>query len=141
MILEKDDLDRTEVFLRLLLIGNGFNPPKPENEQLYLHEILEKYGFTLVRSECTILENTRIGDSVITIARYSIEYQNTGDDKGKTLYFEGDLAMQVDRRGNMSISISAKPGVSPLGIETFPRSDSPIGNNITPASFISPPEA
>jgi hypothetical protein len=139
MNVENEGRDRTDVFMRLLLIGNVFAPPGRDNEQPYLQELFEKYGFTPSRSECTILEKTRIGDSTVTIARYSLEYRETGNAKGKTFYFEGDLAMQVDRRGHLNISISAKPGFSPPGIESFHPNGSPISNNITSPSFISPP--
>lgn len=138
MSVENEGRDKTDMFLRLLLIGNVFAPPGQDNEP-YLHELFEKYGVTPSRSECTILEKTRIGDSTVTIARYSLEYRETGNAKGKTLYFEGDLAMQVDRRGHLNISISAKPGFSPLDIETFHPGGSQISSNFTSPSFISPP--
>ena len=139
MSLENEGRERTDVFLRLLLIGNAFTPPGRDNEQPDLHELFEKYGFTPLRSECTILEKTRIGDSTVTIARYSLEYRETGNAKGKTFYFEGDLAMQIDRRGHLNISISAKPGFSPLGIETFHPNGSQMTTSMTSPSFISPP--
>ena len=136
---EKEERDSTDVFLRLLLIGNVFAPPGRDNEEPYLDELFEKHGFTPSRSECTILEKTTVGDSTVTIARYSLEYRETRNAKGKKFYFEGDLAMQVDRRGHLNISISAKPGFSPPGIETFHPSGSQISNNITSPPFISPP--
>ena len=133
--------DLQQVFSELLLIGSVFSPSGQENEQLHLQEILEKCGFIVTHSECTILEKNKIGDSLVTIARYSLEYRETRDPAGKTFYFEGDFAMQVDRRGHVSISISAKPGISPPGMETFHANGSLIGNTLPSAPFISPPPA
>ena len=100
-------------------------------------EILEKCGFTLIRSECTILENNKIGNSMITIARYSLEYRETKDALGKTMYLEGHLAMQVERNGSMSITLSTKPGISPPGIDTSNADGSPFGNQIKSVPFLS----
>jgi hypothetical protein len=141
MITVNKNPDLQQVFSELLLIGSVFTPSGQENEQLHLHEILEKCGFIVTHSECTILEKNKIGDSLVTIARYSLEYREARDPAGKTLYFEGDFAMQVDRRGHVSISISAKPGISPLGMETFHANGSLIGHTLPSAPFISPPPA
>jgi hypothetical protein len=130
MIAVNNDPDLQQVFSELILIGNIFTPSGLENEQQRLREILEKCGLTLIRSECTILENNKVGDSVVTIARYSLEYRETKDPSGKPLYIEGHLAMQVERNGRMSISISAKPGISPFGINTRNADGSLFGNQI-----------
>ena len=137
MIAVNQDPDLQQVFSELLLIGNVFAPSGLENEQQHLREILEKCGFTLVRSECTILENNTIGDSVVTIARYSLEYRETKDVRGTTMYLEGRLAMQVEKNGRMSISISAKPGISPPGIDSSNADGSLFGNRIKSSPFFS----
>jgi hypothetical protein len=137
MIAVNKDPDLQQVFSELLLIGNVFTPSGLENEQQRLREILEKCGFTLVCSECTILENNKIGDSVVTIARYSLEYRETNDVRGKTMYLEGRLAMQVEKNGRMSISISAKPGISPPGIDTSNAEGSLFGNHSKFVPFLS----
>ena len=137
MIAVNQDPDLQQVFSELLLIGNVFAPSGLENEQQHLREILEKCGFTLVRSECTILENNTIGDSVVTIARYSLEYRETKDVRGTTMYLEGRLAMQVEKNGRMSISISAKPGISPPGIDTSNADGSLFGNHLKSVPFLS----
>jgi len=141
MITVNKNTDLQQVFSELLLIGSVFTPSGQENEQLHLQEILEKCGFIVTHSECTILEKNKIGDSLVTIARYSLEYRETRDPTGKTFYFEGDFAMQVDRRGHVSISISAKPGISPLGMDSFHANGSLIGTTLPSAPFISPPSA
>lgn len=130
MIAVNKDPDLQQVFSELLLIANIFAPSGLGNEQQHLREILEKCGFTLIRSECTILETNTIGNSLVTIARYSLEYRETKDARGKTLYLEGHLAMQVERNGRMSISISTKPGISPQGIDTSNADGSLFGNPI-----------
>lgn len=130
MIIVNKDPDLQKVFSELILIGNVFAPSGLENEQQRLREILEKCGFTLIHSECTILENNKIGDSVVTIARYSLEYRETKDARGKTMYLEGHLAMQVERNGRMNISISVQPGISPPGINTSNTDSSLFGNQI-----------
>ena len=137
MIAVNNDPDLQKVFSELILIGNVFTPSGLENENQRLREILEKCGLTLIRSECTILENNKVGDSVVTIARYSLEYRETKDARGKTIYLEGHLAMQVERNGRMSISISTKPGISPSGIDTSNADGSPFGNQIKSVPFLS----
>jgi hypothetical protein len=137
MIAVNKDPDLQKVFSELILIGNIFTPSGLENEQQHLREILEKSGFTLIRSECTILENNTIGDSVVTIARYSLEYRETKDARGKTMYLEGHLAMQIERNGRMNISISAQPGISPPGINTSNADRSLFGNQVKPVPFLS----
>lgn len=141
MITVNKNTDLQQVFSELLLIGSVFTPTGQENEQLQLQEILEKCGFIVTHSECTILEKNKIGESVVTIARYSLEYRETRDPAGKTFYFEGDFAMQVDRRGHVSISISAKPGISPVVMDTFHANGSLIGHTLPSIPFISPPPA
>ncbi len=137
MIAVNNDPDLQKVFSELILIGNVFTPSGLENENQRLREILEKCGLTLIRSECTILENNKVGDSVVTIARYSLEYRETKDARGKTIYLEGHLAMQVERNGRMSISISTKPGISPSGIDTSNTDGSLFGNHIKSVPFLS----
>jgi hypothetical protein len=46
------------------------------------------------------------------------------------MYLEGHLAMQVERSGRMSISISAQPGISPPGINTGNADGSLFSNQI-----------
>ena len=130
MIAVNKDPDLQQVFSELLLIGNVFIPSGLDKEQQRLREILEKCGFTLIRSECTILENNKIGNSLVTIARYSLEYRETKDARGKTMYLEGHLAMQVERNGRMNISISVQPGISPPCINTSNVDRSLFGNQI-----------
>lgn len=113
MIAVNKNPDLQQVFSEMLLIGSIFAPSGKENDQQHLREILARCGVTLVRSECTILERNTIGDSVITIARYSLEYRNTADTHGENMFIEGELTMQVDNRGRMNMSITAKPTVSP----------------------------
>jgi hypothetical protein len=137
MIAVNNDPDLQQIFYELILIGNVFTPSGLENEKHRLLEILEKCGFTLLHSECTILEKSQIGDSVITIARYSLEYQATNDTSGKKMYFEGDFTMQTDRRGRTNISISARPGVSPPVIDTIHAGGSLLSTTIKSVPFIS----
>ena len=137
MIAANNDPDLRQVFSELLLIGNVFTPSGLENDQERIREILGKCGFTLVRSECTILENNTIGDSVVTIARYCIEYREIKDPRGKTTCLEGHLAMQVERNGRMNISISAQPGFSSPGINTTHADRSLFSNPVKSAPSLS----
>lgn len=137
MIAVNKDPEILQVFSELILIGNVFTPPGLVNEKHRLHEILEKCGFTLLRSECAILENSQIGDSVITIARYSLEYRETKDASGKKMYFEGDFTMHTDRRGRLTITISARPGVSSPAMDTIHAGGSLLSNTIKSVPFIS----
>ena len=124
MIEMNNDADLRQVFSRFLLIATVFTPRRLENEKQSLAHILERCGFTVTRSDCMILETTRIEGSLITIARYSLEYRDSEDTGGRTLCLEGDLAMQTDHRGSVNISISAKPGISMLGFEAVQSRDS-----------------
>lgn len=84
-----------------------------------------------------ILETTRIEDSLITIARYSLEYRDSEDSGGRTVCLEGDIAMQTDSRGTMNITLSAKPGLSLLGFEAVQPRDSLFGDEADPSPLTS----
>lgn len=115
MIAPNNDTDLRQVFSRFLLVANIFMPHEMEDEKRHLARILEECGLTVMRSNCMILDKNRFGDSLITIARYSVEYRDPEEAGGRTVYIEGDLAMQTDYRGNVSISISGKPGLPESG--------------------------
>lgn len=133
MIEMNNDAELRQVFSRFLLIATVFAPHLPDNEKKSLARILERCGFTVSRSDCMILETTRIEDSLITIARYSLEYRDSEDSRGETLCLEGDLAMQTDHRGSVNITISAKPGISMLGFEAVQSRDSLFGDEPGPS--------
>jgi len=138
MIAVNKNVDLQQVFSELLLIGSVFAPAGLEMEKQRLCQVLEKCGCTLVRSECTILEKNKVGDSVITIARYSLEYRDKADPSGEIRYMEGELAMQADNRGRMNITLSTRPGISPAGIPAGHASSPVISRKINSIpSFLS----
>jgi hypothetical protein len=107
-IIDKEEQDRVEVFFQMLLIGELFTSSRPKIQKKYLKEILRKCGVTLNSSDFLILDHSRMGNSTITIARYSLDYVHDGDATWKRICVEGSVTMETDELGNRHISISSK---------------------------------
>lgn len=134
-----DDPELMRVFSQLLLLSDIFSPKELENEAKSIHELLEKCGVTIVRSSCMIVDKSQIGDAMVTIARYSIEYRKKEESREKRVFVEGGLAMEEDRFGNLNISIRTKSGPTSSGIDAFHTEAVLIGGSIPPASHLTPP--
>jgi hypothetical protein len=108
MTMEKEDQDRVEVFFQMLLIGELFTSSRPDIQKKYLREILRNCGVTLNSSDFKILDKSRMGNSMITIARYTLDYMHEGDARWKRICVEGSVTMETDELGHRHISISSK---------------------------------
>ena len=143
MISEKEEQDWVEVFFQILLIGELYSSSRIEEQKKNLREILRKCGVTLNRSDFMILDHSRMGNSTITIARYTLDYMHDGDATGKRFCVEGSVTMKTDELGNRHIGISSK--IDPFGLnfdttqsEACLISDN-IGSDQTPFPSTSPP--
>ncbi|MDO8872167.1 MAG: hypothetical protein Q7V05_05490 [Methanoregula sp.] len=125
MIPEKEEQDRVEAFFQILLIGELFTQPLQEDLKKYLGEILRKCGITLNSSDFMILDYSQIGNSTITIARYTLDYVHDGDATGKRVCIEGSVAMETDDLGNRQIRISSKTDPFMLNFDT-PHSEASL---------------
>lgn len=108
MTSEKGDQDRVEVFFQMLLIGELFTSSCPEIQKESFKEILRTCGVILNSSDFLILDHSRIGNTMITIARYTLDYVHDGDATPKRICVEGSVTMKTDELGNRHISISSK---------------------------------
>jgi hypothetical protein len=108
MIPEKEEQNTGEVFFQILLIGALFTPFQLEDRKKNIREIFRKYGVILNSSDLMILDRSRIGNSMITIARYSLDYVHAGDATGRRVCVEGLVTVEIDELGNTHIKISSK---------------------------------
>jgi hypothetical protein len=105
MTVEKAGKDMTEVFLRLLLIGELYAPPGMKDETGYFREMLRKTGITLYSSEVSILDSSWMGNSLVTIAKYTLDYGYENDQSGERIFVEGTVTSQCDEHGALHIRI------------------------------------
>ncbi|MDO9034337.1 MAG: hypothetical protein Q7U51_03955 [Methanoregula sp.] len=130
MIPEKEERDRVEAFFQILLIGERFTSSLLENQKKYLRELLRNCGITLNSSDFMILDHSRIGNSTITIARYTLDYEHDGDATGKRVCIEGSVVMETDELGNRQIRISSKTDPFMLNFNTTHSEASLISGKI-----------
>lgn len=105
MKVEKEGQDRTEVFVRLLLIAELYYPSSLEEQHGYFQEMLRKSGIILHHSEFTILDRTWLGNSLVTIAKYALDYERGNDPSQRRVCVEGTVTCQQDEPGNLNIRI------------------------------------
>ncbi|MGB9176986.1 MAG: hypothetical protein WCB46_09655 [Methanoregula sp.] len=105
MIVENEGWDQTEVFLRLLLIGGLYTPSSLKDQSGYFQETLRKCGITLYNSEFSVLDSTWMGNSLVTIAKYFLEYGHENNPSGPRTSVEGTVTSQLDEIGNLHIRI------------------------------------
>ncbi|MFA4825259.1 MAG: hypothetical protein WC593_08895 [Methanoregula sp.] len=108
MIPEKEEQDRTEFFFQIMLIGELFTSSLRNDQNNFFRENLRKYGVILNQSDLMILDNSRIGNSTITIASYTLDYSHNREAPGKRICVEGTVALETDEFGNKHIRISSK---------------------------------
>ena len=121
MIVEKEGQDRTEVFLRLILIGELYAPSGMKDQTGYYREMLRKIGITLYSSEFSILDRSWMGNSLVTIAKYILDYGYDNDPSGERIFVEGTVTSQCDEHGALHIRIltTSTPPRSSLRTEQF----------------------
>ena len=105
MIVENEGWDQTEVFLRLLLIGGLYTPSNLKDQSAYFQETLRKCGITLYSSDFSVLDSTWMGNSLVTIAKYFLEYGYENNPTGHKITVEGTVTSQLDETGNLHIRI------------------------------------
>jgi hypothetical protein len=131
MIDEKEGGERTEVFLRLLLIGELYAPPGLKDQTGYFQEMLRKSGITLYNSEFSILDSSWMGNSLVTVAKYTLEYGYDNDPSGERIFVEGTVTSECEKHGALHIRIltTSNPPRSFFKTEPFKISPSPIKFN------------
>lgn len=139
MIAVNDDQELFRIFSQLLLLGNIFSPREFEQNLKGLKDLLEKCGIAIIRSECEIVDRSKVGESLITIARYSIEYRKKEQTREKRVVLEGGLAIEEDRFGNLNIRIRNRSSPFLSEFDAFRTKAMVIGNGITRSSPIIPP--
>ena len=105
MMIENEGCDQTEVFLRLLLIGGLYTPSGLKEQSAYFQETQKKCGITLYNSEFSVLDSTWMGNSLVTIAKYFLEYGYENEPSGHRTSVEGTVTSQLDETGNLHIRI------------------------------------
>jgi len=108
MIPKTIEQDRIEEFFQILLIGVLLTSSQLEGQKEYLSHILRKCGVTLNSSDFLILDHNQMGNSTITIARYTLDYVHTSDPNQKRVCIEGSVAIETDEYSNRHICISSK---------------------------------
>jgi len=126
MIVENEGWDKTEVFLRLLLIGGLYTPSGLKDQSAYFQETLKKCGITLLNSEFSVLDSTWMGNSMVTIAKYVLEYGYENDPSGHHICVEGTVTSQLDETGNLHIRIFTNSNPLRPDFKTEPPRVSPI---------------
>lgn len=128
MLPDKQEQDRLEVFFQMLLIGQLLKPSQMEAQKKHIGDILEQSGIEINQSEVMILDQSRIGNSTVTIARYTLDYVRDKGAVGKRIWIEGTVTLQTDKLGNTHIRISSKKDPFRLGFETLHSESSPISS-------------
>lgn len=108
MTSDNEEQDGLQVFFQILLIGQLMTPSQMEVQKKHIWAILQESGIKINSSEIMILDQSRIGNSTITIARYGLDYVREKDAIKKRVCVEGTVALQSDKLGNTVIKISSK---------------------------------
>jgi hypothetical protein len=130
MIPENEEQDRVEDFLQILLIGELFTSSQMEEKKKCIWDILQKCGVIPDGSDFTILDHCRIGNSTITIARYTLQYREKDDSTGKKVCVEGTVTMEADDLGSRHIRISSRTVPFGYNFDTSPTEESLIHSKI-----------
>jgi hypothetical protein len=128
MIVENEGWDQTEVFLRLLLIGGLYTPSGLKEQSGYFQETLRKFGITLYNSEFSVLDSTWMGNSLVTIAKYFLEYGHENNQSGTRTSVEGTVTSQLDEIGNLHIRIFTNSNPLRSGFKAEQFKVSPISS-------------
>lgn len=110
MIPVKDEqLDRTEIFSQILMVGELFIPEQHAGAKKGIQEILATCGINLISSDYTILDHSYMGNSVVTIVKYSLDYELKRGKAGKRVCLDGIVTLESDGQGTRNIWISPRP--------------------------------
>jgi hypothetical protein len=130
MIPEKEENGRVDVLYEILLIGELLIPSGRQSEKKSLSDILQKCHITLNSSDLMILDHSQIGNSTITIAKYTLDYMQEKGAAGKRVCVEGTVTMNTDELGTRHIRISSRPYPFRLDIDTTQSYMSLLSDNI-----------
>jgi hypothetical protein len=108
MTADKGEQDGLEVFFQILLLGQLMTPSQMEGQKKHIGDILQESGIKINSSDVLILDQSRIGNSTITIARYTLDYVRDKEAIGKRVCVEGTVTLQTDKIGNTIIRVSSK---------------------------------
>ena len=116
------------MFLRLFLISQLYAPPELQEDPAAFQGMIRRFGITLNSSEFIILDRAKIGNSFVTIAKYSLDYQYGDAEGSKQVCVEGTVSSQVEEPGNIHIRILSS--FNPLRTYFRPAlsSISPVGS-------------
>jgi hypothetical protein len=133
-----EEQELQQAFSHLLLVGNLLRSPVREAGQKKIADLLEMIGFSITNSEYIIVDKSRVGDSTITVVRYSIECQEKNGGIEKPFIIDGGLALEEDDYGNLNISIFTKSNFFLNSYASFHTEGFPIDREVPPASHPSP---
>jgi len=124
--------DRVELFFQRVPVSDLFSSVQLGDQKKEFRELLCNCGFNIKRSDLKILDHSRIGNYTIMIARYTLDYQDDGDQAGRLVTVDGSVAMKIDDSGRRDIRVSLKTDPFGPGMDTS-RSELPqIGGKILP---------
>lgn len=129
MTQEKEEQNRLDVFFQMLLIGRLLTPSPMEGQKKHLGEILQESGIKINSSDVLILDQSQIGNSSITIARYTLDYMQDKGALGKRVCVEGTVTLQTDEFGNTLIRVSSKADPFRPCFNATPFEAPPIGSH------------
>jgi hypothetical protein len=124
---EKEEPENGDVFFKFLMLGKMFAASQDEKHRRAILDSVRKSGVTLNRSDFTILDQSRIGNSTITIAKYSLDYLLDRDMTGKRVCIDGTVAIQTDEQGTTEVTLSFWNEPFRLVLDT-PPSEAPLVN-------------
>ena len=92
-----EEQDLQQAFSHLLLLGNFLASPG-DAAQKRINEIFDLYGFSIICSAYEVVDKSRIGDSTVIIARYSVECCKKERERGRPFVIEGAIALEENPR-------------------------------------------
>lgn len=117
---DQEEPEKGDVFFKILMLGKLFAASQDEDHRKAILASVRKSGVTLNRSDFLILDQSRIGNSIVTIARYSLDYLLDRDMAGKRVCIDGTVAIQTDGLGNTQVRLSFRNNPFRLAFDTPP---------------------
>ncbi len=130
MTTDKQEKDRMEGFFQILLLGQLLTPPRMEGRKKQISDILLESSITTNSSDLTILDQSRIGNSTITIAKYTLDYTRGVNAIGKRVWIEGTVTLRTDELGNTIIKVFSKAEPFRPDFKTAPPEASLISSHL-----------
>ncbi|OPY35572.1 MAG: hypothetical protein A4E35_02398 [Methanoregula sp. PtaU1.Bin051] len=102
---EEEERDRLEGFFKILFLGQLLTPSCMEVQKKQIGEILQESGLMINSSDFQILDHSRIGNSAITIANFTLDYIQDGEVMKKRVCRTGTVTLRIDDSGNTTIKV------------------------------------